>query len=179
MVTQASRLCVRVAKKLPQRLLMNPPTPSGLLPPKPASHRWVIGLFGFMVFGFCMILLRSLFGRSLDDFLKLPVLLMAMIGTFVALFSMCLGGRRRWVYYLNAAMLIYFAARSIQTAWVFGSHWLSAQPGRTTLSLGEMLSYVAVGVLLNLIAWRFVLGCPSRRYFGLGGDAKPVVENAD
>ena len=110
---------------------MNPPPHAEPLPPRPASHRWVIALFGFMTFGFALVLLRAFLDRSLDEFLRLPVLVASIIGIIVAFFSICLGRRHRWVYYLASSVLIFFAARSIQAVCLFGSFWLSPPPGKT------------------------------------------------
>jgi hypothetical protein len=147
---------------------MSSPARSESLPPRPASHRWVIGFLGFMTFGFVLILTRTLLDKSFGQFLRLPVLFASISVIIVAFFSMCFGGRRRWVYYLTSSLLVYLVARNIQSLYIFGSFWLSPPAGKTPFSIEDMLFHFTAAFLIILLAWRFILGRPSRRYFGFG-----------
>src|SRR5436190_21285135 len=72
---------------------------------RPASHRWAIGIFGFMTAGFVVLLLdlfRGRSGASPSPYWSLIVIL--SVGA-LALIALVLGGRRRWAYYAASGAL--------------------------------------------------------------------------
>lgn len=131
-----------------------------------------------MTFVFILILFRAFLDKSFGQFLRLPPLFASTIVVIVAIFSMCCGGRRRWVYYLNSAVLMFFVVRSSQLVYLFASFRLSHPPEEIPFSFWDMLFHFTAAFLIILLAWRFILGRPSRRYFGFGKSPELADQDA-
>ena len=71
-----------------ERNAMN--TNSGL-PPRPASHRWTIGIFGFTSFGSTLVLINAYTGRNNSSLWTMPVLAAMHFLGFVTLLAFALG----------------------------------------------------------------------------------------
>jgi len=150
---------------------------------RPASHRWAIGIFGFMTAG-CVVMLLDLFrgrsGASPGPYWSLIVIL--SVGA-LALIALVLGGRRRWAYYVGSAALGIWSARSVYTVLWYLHHYITrgSSVSAPYFHLAErdqplvvhqdvpvarqLLMVVAVGLLIWLFT-RFAFGRPSRSYYG-------------
>jgi hypothetical protein len=149
---------------------------------RPASHRWAIGLFGFMTAGFVIFLVDMFRGRSGVT----PGPYWSLIGILtvgaLALVALVLGGRRRWAYYVCSGALAIWCARGIYTMLWYLRHFVTSgsSVGTPYFHLAErnqpfvaqqhvpMSKLFGVAVIVSLFIWlftRFAFGQPSRRYY--------------
>ncbi len=149
---------------------------------RPASHRWAIGILAFMTVHFVVFLNDVITGRS-GASPKQHVLVFAFFGVgALALFSLVLGRRKRWAYYVTSGSLAIWAGQAIYAASLLAYHilvnggpliapyfYLSQRDKpfvveeHFTMSR-QVLVIVAVGLLVWLFI-RFTFGHPSRSYY--------------
>jgi hypothetical protein len=150
---------------------------------RPASHRWAIGIFGFMTAGFIVMLLDLFRGRSGSSPGPYWSLLAILSVGALASIALVLGGRRRWAYYVGSVALGIWSARGVYTMLWYLHHYLTRGSSVSTpyFHLAErdqplvvqrgvpvakqVLMFVAVGLLVWLFT-RFAFGRPSRSYYG-------------
>jgi hypothetical protein len=149
---------------------------------RPASHRWAIGIFGFMTVGYAVFLLdifRGRDGATLSPYWERVAFLSVGAIAFVALIF----GRRKWAYYVASWALAIWSARGffsfLQYAHYFvvhgdlgwGPHFHLAERDQPfvesqKIPVSELpLMGLAIGLLIWLFV-RFAFGIPSRRYYG-------------
>jgi hypothetical protein len=94
--------------------------PEAINQKRTASHRWAIGIFGFMTAGFVVMLLdlfRSRSGESPGPYWS--ILLILSVGA-LALVALVIGGRQRWACYVASGALVIVSARGVYTVlWYF------------------------------------------------------------
>ena len=152
---------------------------------RPASHRWAIGLYGFMTAGFVIFLINAMAGRSGAGLAQnwYPVLVLS-VGV-VALVALVLAGREKWGYYVASASLAVWTIRAVYTSCWYVHHLLfSGTPtvtpyfnlveGHKPFVVPQQMSparQVLIFALTGLLVWlfiRFTFGRPSRNYYGFG-----------
>ena len=152
-----------------------------LKPKRPASHRWAIGILGFMTAVFIVLLIDLFSGRSGASPLPYWSLLAIHSVGAVGLVALVLGRRQQWAYYVATGSLGIWACRGVYTMSVRAYHLFFSGDSLSTPyfhlaqrdkpfavqqheSLGrQFLMAVVVGLFIWLFI-RFAFGHPSRSY---------------
>ena len=143
------------------------------LPPRPVSHRWAIGIFGFTSFGFTVVLINAYNGRNGASLWAAPVMSAMFYFGFIAFVALLVGRRHTWAYYIASTCLAAWCIRGLQSAF----YSLSAITSPST-SPYQFSTLITVPLLIYLF-YRFTFGTPSRSYFGLRPvTTKPNDRNA-
>jgi hypothetical protein len=162
---------------------------------RPQSHYWVIGIFGFITLGAAIFISELLIGGSSISLGSSWDRVLVFLMGGLAVFSLLLGGRRRWVYYISSVALVVWLLRLFYTwLWYFerflsGGGTISApdihmfeqgQPLVThhDLHIGRQFLFESIGIALFVwLLVRFISGKPSRRFFGFEDFEKDLQEN--
>ena len=146
---------------------------------RPASHRWAIGLFGFMTAGFAIFLLDLLRGRSgAAPGSYLSQIFILTVGA-VGLVALVFGKRRRWAYYVGSGALAIWSARGAYSLVLYFHYFVTNGGSISTpyfnlaerdqpfvvqenIPLGQLLLMPMMFGLLIWLFTRFAFGRPSR-----------------
>lgn len=149
---------------------------------RPASHRWAIGILGFISCGFIVILIDLLRGRSGATFAQYSSELIILSMCFLTFCSLVIGGQRIAAYYTTAVGLGALSVRAIYVLGLYARIYLKghvtshtyfhiAERGRP-LAEQQASAAIPFGVpvmtcLFILLFCRFAFGRQSRSYFGM------------
>jgi hypothetical protein len=137
-------------------------------PRRPQSHYWVMGWFGFMTFSYIVILASFLAHRSGEPLGRYLGLIVWPIIYATGSISIVAGGRRRWSYYVVSACFILLTAYSIYYQTIRLYHLLSGNaPQDEPYFVVRQFAYPLLFIGWVYLAARFILGKPSRAFYGL------------
>lgn len=148
------------------------------------SHRWAIGIFGFISLGFVILVIDVFAGRSgatLGQYAS-PLLMLSVC--FLVFCTLVVGGRHMCAYYITSVCLAALSLRSIYVLFLYGKYFLKghtalsvtyfhlAERGKPFateqhMSVARQLIVLVMTGLVTLLFLRFTFGRQSRSYFGL------------
>ena len=149
---------------------------------RPACHRWALGIFGFVTFGFIVVMVAAIKTATVGNTLKFPDILAIFVLSSITFLGLIVAGRKKWAYYLGSFCLAIWCIRGVQNSYFYLAHWKTigskgVNGSQFPLTYGIMIPALTIACLF--LFWRFTFGHASRSYYrasdGNTGDAQPAA----